>query len=126
MFRLTFTLPLFFVSFAALGSTVVGNPNSAATLLTSKSVYVSKVVAYSCDTGSQTQSIETVLHQWDSATLTFDIDEFCDVDLEVRWTQNGPLVTVPVGGFTTFKVTSASTNTVSIDIDSTLQTATLN
>lgn len=126
MKKLSIAALLLSLPVTALASTILGNPNSSVVLTTSKAVYVADLVAYSCTAGSQTISFESVFHEDDTEPFTFDVDEYCSMDLEVRWTQGGPLQTVAVGGFTSLKVVSSGGTPVSIDIDSTSQTVTLN
>lgn len=109
----------------AEASTVVGNPNTSVHLVEGPNVYVVGLVAYRCSTGTQVLTVGAVLAKGDSRNLEFDEDEFCAIDVYVKWTPGGATVAVPVDGFDVFKAVDGGA-TVAIELDSTAQAAELN
>jgi len=126
MKTLSSILTLTLIAAPALGSTILGNPNSGIVLVDGGDTYVHSIVAYRCSSGSQTISVKTVLTSEDKEALfTFDQDRFCSMDVNVKWTPGGSLQTLPVGGFTQLDIQTGAA-TVAIDLDASTQTATLN
>ncbi len=109
---------------ASPASVVIGNPTSEVSLVAGSSVYVHSLEASRCSGGSQVISIRQVVSSESSASITFDEDEFCSIALAVKWTPTSSLVSVGVGGFTSFKAVTGGSS-VSVGIDASAQTAVL-
>ncbi|MEZ4322845.1 MAG: hypothetical protein R3F61_35585 [Myxococcota bacterium] len=118
-------LALVLTSTLAGATTIIGNPNAGVVLVAGSDTYVGGVLAHRCSSGSQPIEVGEVLSLWESAPIVFDEDEFCAIDVYVKWTPWSSYVAVPVDGFDTFKAESSGA-TVSIEIDATNQTAELN
>lgn len=109
----------------AVGSTIIGNPNTSVVLVDGDDVYVHSIVAYECVSGSQTIPIDLTLDEWDTEPFTLDLATYCDVVVRVKWTPSSSLEPVAVGGFDELEI-SSSGGTVAIELDASTQKATLN
>lgn len=120
----TLIAALFLLPLTAAASTVVGNPNSGILVIDGADVYVHSVKAYRCSGGSQVIDVNTTLDQWESANLTLQEANYCDVVVRLRWSPGGSLEPVAVGGFDLLTI-STSGSAFDIELDESTGKATI-
>ena len=125
MLRYTLALALTCLPLVAHPASTFGNPSSHVKLVAGPATTIHSVVAHSCSGGQQTIAVGATLSKGGSSSITFAGNTFCAIDVKVRWTPLGALHTVPVGGFEDLVITGGSPS-VSVDVDASSQTATLN
>jgi len=122
MKKLTSLFALALLPLAAGASTIIGSPNASVLVVDGADVYVHSVKAYRCTTGSQTIDVDTTLDQWESANITFNPANYCDVVVRVRWSPGDPLEPVSVSGFEVLSI-STSGGAFAIELDESLEKA---
>ncbi len=125
MKKFLLTVALALVPLATLASTMIGNPSTSVVLVDGDGVYVQKVTAYRCTTGSQIIPVDATLDEWEEAEIEFTSADFCDVIVKVRWTPTEELTSVAVNGYDTLSIDSEGA-AFTIDLDETARTATFN
>lgn len=118
------TLPFFFLlPIAAHGSSVLGNPNGHIVAL-GGTLYVDRLVASACEGGGENHWTQTTLDANDTVAISLSEDDYCQLQVDLRWTPSSPLVTVDVEGFSVFEV-HTSGDKFAIELDTSSKDATL-
>lgn len=122
--RAVLPLSLFLLSIGAYASTVLGNPQGNIVAVVGDDLYVDRLAASYCEGGVTTVTLEVTLDEDDEVGVQLPQDDYCSLELAVRWTPSGPLERVDVTGFTVFQVTSTA-DKFAIELDATTEEAVL-
>lgn len=126
MHRAILFVSLSLAATVAPASTILGNPAPSIILIDDATVFVDDVIAIDCATSTQTTIVvDETLEELESTQVSLTADEdYCGLEIVLRWAPADPLVTVPVDGFDVFSTSNASP-AVEIELDAGLETATL-